>query len=222
MLDSLAPLRTALLEGDYRCLYLGWLAQAAQTEFDDDEMDGEEEEQDDDALDREPPVPAGLHQLTAELEAFAEFIDLDKDLLAAAAVASPPLTATQSEDRWIRLMPPTERESYLVQLARGEAQVVQLIRRLRELGGVDNSQPSVHQSRRIFAEIHQGQWAVKQERERREREAERQRRQQHLDDLARREPQIWSEIGQHLQSGSWSICAISPTSAARARPSISR
>lgn len=72
-MGRLVPLRDELLRGDLRPLYLGWLASA--DEFDDDVL--------------EPEPPAGLADLTPAQLALAEFIEIDPDLLAAAAAASP-------------------------------------------------------------------------------------------------------------------------------------
>jgi hypothetical protein len=72
-MGRLAPLRDELLRGDLRPLYLGWLASAG--EFDDDVL--------------EPEPPAGLSDLTPAQQALTEFIEVDPDLLAAAAAGSP-------------------------------------------------------------------------------------------------------------------------------------
>ena len=68
----LAPLRDELLRGDLRPLYLGWLAAAG-------ELDG-------DAI--EPDVPPGLSNLSPPQQALVEFIEVDPDMLAAAAAGS--------------------------------------------------------------------------------------------------------------------------------------
>jgi len=73
-LGSLLPLRDALGAGDLRCLYLAWLVDVQLGCVD------EEEE--------EPPVPPGLSELDAAHEAFVEFMQVDRDLLAVAAEAS--------------------------------------------------------------------------------------------------------------------------------------
>lgn len=67
----LAPLRDELLRGDLRPLYLGWLAAAVELE--------------DDA--QEPEVPSGLSSLSPPQRALVEFIEVDPDMLAAAAAA---------------------------------------------------------------------------------------------------------------------------------------
>lgn len=68
----LAPLRDELLRGDLRPLYLGWLA--AVGELGDDAG--------------EPEVPPGLANLTPAQQALVEFIEVDPDMLAAAAAGS--------------------------------------------------------------------------------------------------------------------------------------
>ncbi|SCK08234.1 hypothetical protein VAR608DRAFT_0225 [Variovorax sp. HW608] len=79
-MGRLAPLRDELLRGDLRPLYLGWLASAGQLN--------------DDMLEPEPP--AGLSDLTLSQQALAEFIEVDPDLLAAAAAGSPRAAAEDS------------------------------------------------------------------------------------------------------------------------------
>jgi hypothetical protein len=49
---SLMPLRSNLLRGDLRCLYLGWLHSAQDGGLNEDEL--------------EPPVPAGLQELSGQ------------------------------------------------------------------------------------------------------------------------------------------------------------
>ncbi|MDQ1033184.1 hypothetical protein QF035_010766 [Streptomyces umbrinus] len=82
--DSLAALigvRDELATGDLRPLYLAWLSALTAWELEDDE----EEYQ----TTPEPPVPAGLGELTAPQRALADFLRVDADLLRVAAQASP-------------------------------------------------------------------------------------------------------------------------------------
>jgi hypothetical protein len=84
----------------------------------------------------EPPVPPGLGQLSAPLQAFVEFFDIDQDLVGAAATASPALKATDEPiERWVPLLPEAERNSLLVRAARGEPIGAELLRRLMEAEG---------------------------------------------------------------------------------------
>lgn len=80
----LLPLRAELLRGDARPLYLGWLARLCAGQLDDEHV--------------EPPVPAGLTELTPAQQALAEFLVLDVDLLAAAASASSELEPVSTAD----------------------------------------------------------------------------------------------------------------------------
>lgn len=70
----LAPLRDELLRGDLRPLYLGWLAGAGSGEV----REGAPE----------PEVPAGLSELSPPQQALVEFLEVDPDMLAAAAAES--------------------------------------------------------------------------------------------------------------------------------------
>jgi hypothetical protein len=73
LLHKIAPIRNLLINGDLRPLYIAWLACNYYEES------------------LEPPVPAGLGKLPRELKALAEFYELDKKFLAAAAKRSPQL-----------------------------------------------------------------------------------------------------------------------------------
>jgi len=71
-LDSLLPLRSDLMQGDHRSLYLGWLL-AVQEGLADFEEDEEEKI-------IEPPVPPGLADLNAPLQCLVDFLGIDHDL----------------------------------------------------------------------------------------------------------------------------------------------
>ncbi|MBL0712132.1 MAG: hypothetical protein JJV98_00395 [Desulfosarcina sp.] len=74
-MTRLAPVRDELLRGDLRSLYIGWLAAVGGEMMDDDEME---------------PLPAsGLGNLTSSQQALAEFLEVDRDLLAGAGMGNP-------------------------------------------------------------------------------------------------------------------------------------
>ena len=60
-MGSLMSLRSDLLRGDLRCLYLGWLLCAQNGEFAENEL--------------EPAVPAGFGELSAPLHSLIEFLE---------------------------------------------------------------------------------------------------------------------------------------------------
>jgi hypothetical protein len=99
-LDALMALREELIQGDFRVLYLAWLKAA--------EVAVEMEDIAEDTL--EPPVPAGLGQLSPALETFARFFDIDAALLAVAAQQSEKRRQESSQlEPWIAKLPATER-----------------------------------------------------------------------------------------------------------------
>lgn len=106
-LDRLIGLREALLQRDYRVLYLAWL-KGITLEY---------------AVDREalePPLPPGLTTLTPPLQAFVELFDVNADLLARAAARSPalkPATISQARKRLaVQSMPEDEKDAFLLRL----------------------------------------------------------------------------------------------------------
>jgi len=107
LLPRSAPIRELLIGGDLRPLYLAWLACA----FDDDAM--------------EPPVPAGLGKFTRALETMVEFYELSEDLIAAAALRSPPwpksTDAGQRLKDWIARQRGNDLRGLVEQLLAGDA-----------------------------------------------------------------------------------------------------
>jgi hypothetical protein len=105
-LTTLTPLCSALLGGDERCLYLGWLLGVQVGEVEDSE----------------PPVPPGLGALDEPLHALVDLFGLDADPIAAAAAAEHrgPLEArplsTERLARWVGEMAAADRDALLVSL----------------------------------------------------------------------------------------------------------
>ena len=137
-LSSMITLRSDIVNGDLRALYLGWLAGATVNYEDDGEADDDELAEDgfENANLKEPPVPPGLGQLTGPLRKLAEFLRLDPATVEVAAERSTPLTETRvSESQikaWIAKLPGSEKDDVLLRLIKGEPQLgAQLVRRLR-------------------------------------------------------------------------------------------
>jgi hypothetical protein len=110
LLASIVPVRAELAAGDPRLLYLAWLLCVQAREVGEDEP--------------EPPVPAGLGELSGSLDSLADFLRLDRDLLAAAAEASGKLTVKApppaSLARWVKRLPEVDKETILLRLLRGD------------------------------------------------------------------------------------------------------
>ncbi len=126
--DRLGPMvqaRSDLATGDLRLLYLAWLLGAQWADEDDEENTG----------DTEPPVPAGLGDLSASLDAIVDFLEIDKDLIAVAAEASLPLEEPGNDGlaNWVASLPAAEKDTLLTMVAVGNGAQVQalLLRRFR-------------------------------------------------------------------------------------------
>src|SRR5439155_8161876 len=106
-------------------LYLGWLLGAQWAGQDDQDA----------VADTEPPVPAGLGDLSGSLRAIADFLEIDKDLIAVAAETSPPLEEPANDGlaEWITALRAAEKDTLLTMVADGEGAQVQalLLRRFR-------------------------------------------------------------------------------------------
>jgi hypothetical protein len=186
-LDSLVGLRDAILQQDYRLLYLAWL-KGLTLAYDADK----------DAL--EPPVPPGLGNLTPALDSFVELFDVDADLLQAAAEDStqPAPTASRADLRQaIAQLPLEEKDAFLLRLAQGEPHLaLALNRRLGALRGAP--QPDTTQ-RRTVDELFNAAEALR-ERKRKEQAAQAEaRRIRELEALAKHEAQTWEEVEALIQ-----------------------
>lgn len=107
-MGSLMSLRSELLRGDIRCLYLGWLLCAQNEEFAEDDL--------------EPTVPAGLGELSAPLHSLIDFLGIDEDLVEVAASASAPLNIVPDREElatWIQSLPEKEKNNLLVAVVSG-------------------------------------------------------------------------------------------------------
>ena len=191
-LAAMVQARSDLAAGDLRLLYLGWLLAIQSDEVDDE--------------DTEPPVPAGLKELSASLRAVADFLDIDEDLLAVAAEASPDAREDDHDGltEWIASLPTEEKDKLLARVVSGEGAAVQalLLRRFR--GVAARNEPTV--STRTAAAL----WKAAGDRKAaREKAEEKRRREQqareaaakaakyarHLDELAPREKAAWERAG---------------------------
>jgi predicted nucleic acid-binding protein len=123
-LPDLVGLREELLQGDLRLLHLAWL-QSGFAEDADVELENM----------IEPPMPANLKHLSPALESFVEVFDIDRDLIAVAADASPTNQAiAEPIEDWIAALPEAERNQYLIRVAKGETHVgAELMQHLRQL-----------------------------------------------------------------------------------------
>jgi hypothetical protein len=145
----------------------------------------------------EPPVPAGLGQLSPALAAFVRFLDIDEALLAVAAQHSEQLRQESLQlEPWIAQLPAAEQHDFLVRLSRGEPNLSLLLRRrLQELAM--ETQPHTQEAktgRRTIAVLQEAAAVWRQQQQAAEQRQAALAHQRHLEALAAREPQVWQEI----------------------------
>jgi hypothetical protein len=208
LLSALLPLRDALLEGDLRPLYLGWLS---GVQWLDEEYDAE-------AFDEpEPPVPPGLGRLTRPLRDLAEFLRIDDDLLRVAAAASAPATAAAGLAEaelaaWLGKLPAAEKDALLLSLFDDKAPNPrwEILRRFREARAplAPGAETGPRRTVRELRGLGVSGAAEREQREAEERAREQQRREQeqararekHLKSLAGREEHLWQQAEELAQT----------------------
>jgi len=193
-LAAMVQARSELAAGDLRLLYLAWLLALQSDEVDDE--------------DTEPPVPTGLGSLSAALQAIADFLEIDEDLIAVAAAASPSIQEPGGLAEWIASLPAKQKDEMLARVAAGEGAQVQalLLRRFRAASGSPPAAPA-----RTAAELWRAAGDRKAAREkaaeqrRREAEARRAATQaaayaKHLDQLATRTEAAWEKAAELIET----------------------
>ena len=198
-MGSLVSLRSDLLRGDLCCLYLGWLMFAQ-----DDELPG-------DAL--EPPVPAGLRELSAPLDSLIEFLGIDGNLVEVAASASAPLKEGPSRKElatWVRGLPANEKDDLLIDLLSGSSERcrLELLQRFQRENDVAASHGAIDR-RTVKALLTAAQLRAdertRQLNAKRAAEAARKKakdeadRAVYLDHLAKREKAVWKQVEAYIE-----------------------
>jgi hypothetical protein len=194
-LTSMIPLRSEILSGDLRCLYLAWLLCIQNGEV------GDEEE--------EPCVPANLDELSASERSFADFFGIDYDLIEVAARRSF-RSSKKDENRktlksWVHGLTEEEKDEILLRVIADEAHVgTELkIRFTRETDG--RNKQAIEEQRRTAGELLKAAEELMQEKKRQaavRAAAEKARkgkelvdaREKYLRKLAGKENEIWLKI----------------------------
>jgi len=191
---SLAPIRTEILGGDLRPLYLAWLASAQDGQLDDDDV--------------EPQVPPGLGDLSAPQTELAGFLRLDPHLVAVATEgSSTEVSAPPGFPEWLAALPAGEKDGHLLDIVQGKesrARTALLERFRRQTSKKTGVRQPRNEGRTVRAildaaaarrEEHEEAAARRAEEEaRRRREADRVARSKYLVGVSKRSDSIWSEV----------------------------
>jgi len=110
-LASLVPIRSELMHGDLRALYLGWLVGVQLGEVPGDDF--------------EPPLPPQLGKLNGSLDRLADFLGIDADLISATAEHSAQervsVPSAEQIGEWVRGLPSAEKDAIITRLIAGDA-----------------------------------------------------------------------------------------------------
>lgn len=198
LLSTLARLRDDILQSDYRTLYLAWLK--AMT-LESGGYDEDEDDPDNFFNDPEPPLPAGLKQLTPPLNAFMDFFEIDPFLAAAAAELSPSLFSTQQADfaPLISRLTRQECDEFLLKIVNSEPGAVASLR--KKLSSFEKPKPSMQSNPRTFGELLEAAERLRRAEAKRQADEKRKKHIAEMQELAKREVQTWQDVENTLKSG---------------------
>ncbi len=183
-LSALLPLRQAILQGDYRVLYLAWLQAAAVSAYLDDEA-------------QEPPVPPNLQNLNGSLQSFVDWLEMDSDLIAVAAQVSQMQKELKEPFKdWVNALSDKEKTKLLLEIVTGDSAIAsQLQARLRQKFAKTPELPSASDAeRRHFSELRSLADKRFAERQAKEKAAAKAKRRKYLESLKPRQAQLWETI----------------------------
>ncbi|HVA46211.1 MAG TPA: hypothetical protein VNH11_07545 [Pirellulales bacterium] len=192
-LPSLRPVRDALLAGDLRPFYLGWLRAVVQGSVDDEEV--------------EPPVPPGLGKLSPALQSLADFLVIGIDLIAAAAegnqeTAAPAGSSQRDFAAWTAALGDRDKNAWLLELllgdgAKARSEALKAFHESKAKAPAAGAR-SFKQPGRTVAELLATAERLREARLAHERQraekAKADARKKHLDALADREAAAWKEV----------------------------
>lgn len=184
-LASLLALRTELLSGDLRGLYLGWLACAAAGELSPE--------------DEEPPLPPGLRSPSTAQLALADFLLVPPTLREVAAQASPDREVRESRqelEAWVHTLPSAEKDALLLRALDGTSSLLglELLQRFR--AGRAHPASQAPAPRRTVGQLLRAAEALAEAQAQRERQRQAEARTRALEALAAREGAAWKQVEQ--------------------------
>ncbi|MDR3504155.1 MAG: hypothetical protein P4L79_16425 [Legionella sp.] len=185
LLEDLIAIRSELLNGDFRALYLVWLAAAQFYQLEDDDI--------------EPPIPLGLKNLTSPQKALISFFELMPGLAEIASELSPTekLQASILEEL-IHKLPEEEKTGFLLSLLANEPDLKIKLQRRLQLFIVSQNQENSSPKRTVAQLLAAGELAEKLRQEKLK-EKQRAARVKELKILAGKEPALWQDVHNLIQ-----------------------
>lgn len=194
-LSSLALMRSNLMCGDHRALYLGWLLAVQFQEVPDNAF--------------EPSVPPQLGELNDSLVCLADFLGIDADFISAAAERSAdqqvPTPSRKDIGDWVRTLPSAEKDTIVTRLIDGDDPHLSAEVRQRAIFEIGVGGRSDERPARTAGEIRARAETLAAERKKKEVEqltrekarrerAEAEERKKRLESLAGKEDDLWSTV----------------------------
>jgi hypothetical protein len=200
-MGSLVSLRSDLLRGDLRCLYLGWLHVCVQDVTNSLKMRWS------------LPVPAGLRELSAPLDSLIEFLGIDEDLVEVAASASAPLKEGPSRKElatWVRGLPANEKDDLLIDFLSESSERcrLELLQRFQRENAVAANHGAIERrtvkdlltASRVRADERARQLSAKRAADAARKKAKDEAdRAVYLEGLAKREKAVWKQVEAYIQ-----------------------
>lgn len=141
----------------------------------------------------EPPVPAGLNELTPALKDFIEIFEVNKDLLKVAAQTSEKLKPTPDLSKEIKKLSREDCEYFLTQVLEGKPNIDMVLRQKLSTF-LPQTDKKLSRQARTLKELLDGMENLKQEESQREAAQAEKERIQELKKLAIRKEQVWKHI----------------------------
>ncbi|MBU0734383.1 MAG: hypothetical protein KJ573_01065 [Proteobacteria bacterium] len=202
-LSSLITLRSDILHGDYRCLYLGWLFCAQMGDFEDDGF--------------EPSVPANFGNLNGPLKSFVDFMRIDADLVAVAAENSASKELHQAIDQkalsgWISNLPEKEKDDALLRLIKDHDPhlTAELVQRYQQTVSIKDTDGADMKPRTVAYLISKGERHTAERKRRIAEQAAKEKaqkerekaviREKYLNELAKRGDQVWKQVDEFIKT----------------------
>lgn len=198
-LSTLSRLRDDIIQGDHRVLYIAWLnAMAGQADW------YEEDEDDPDNFynDPEPPVPAGLNELSLPLQIFMDAFEVDPFLVSAAAERSPRLIPLKKTafDSAINKLSRQEADDFLLKVANAEPGAVAALR--KRLRSFDQPREKSQTEPRTIGELLKRAEELEEIEKKRVTEERQKNHIARMNKLEKEEPQLWLDVERVLTGGS--------------------
>ena len=183
-LSVLIPIREAILQRDYRVLYLAWLQAAAVSDYLQDDA-------------QEPTVPPNLQKLNTPLQSFVDWLAIDLDLVTVAAQVSQTQKKLKEPFKdWIDALSDKEKAELLLDIVTGDSAIASQIQaRLRQKFAKVPEHPSISgDDRRSFLELRELADTQRSERQIKEKAAAKAERRKYLESLKPQQTKIWETI----------------------------